>query len=86
MTVPPRLARTVPPRPRLAASLALVVSALAASDGRAQPIAITGGQQINVLPGSSSTADSILVTGRAEDPPTRSTYNLSGSLTLTGRA
>jgi len=86
MTVLPRLARTVPPRPLLAASLALVVSALAASDGRSQPIAITGGQQINVLPGSSSTADSILVTGRAEDPPTRSTYNLAGSLTLTTSA
>lgn len=83
MTALPRRARAVPPLWILAASLAVVFAAFAASHGAAQPITITGGQQINVLPGSSGTADSILVTGRADDPPTRSTYNLAGSLTLT---
>lgn len=67
----------------LAAPLTLVFAAFAASLATAQPITVTGGQQINVLPGSTGTADSILVTGRADDPPTRSTYNLAGSLTLT---
>jgi len=64
----------------LAVSLAILLSPPAA---RAQPISVTGGQQISVLPGSTSSADSILVSGTADDPPTRSTYNLGGSLTLT---
>lgn len=75
--------RLLSPGIGLVAPLALLLAPFTAFPAAAQPITVTGGQQINVLPGSTGTADSILVSGKSDDPFSRSTYNLAGSLTLT---
>ncbi len=70
----------------LAAFKSVLALLLACQTAAGQSISVTGGQQIGVLPGSTGSADWILVSGTADDPPTRSTYNLGGSLTLTTSA